>query len=848
MGGKSKWASKTLTDAQRLAKAAAATRAAAEQAAGKALPSLAPKAPRARRKIPKRRGGAAPGGGDEMGVFNTFVLNKDPDCSAYMPYNDVSYPRLQNEKREKQAFAELESLWMVGFLHHNKKTKSEEVAKDLQPFLRLPGSTVLPRVEKDLSKVIEKDLVNKRNDLSPRIYDPNDVRDPSEKDNRTKMSDEERMRLDQLGDQLVKNKQTVSGMRLYEAANYKIRRVIRDKKPRKHPPTLKSTLMEQMFEVERRETQGAIIIQHFWHKYLIIKQLKDNVNKGKRIVIIQAMIRGMITRKWLSLWYKNRFLMIIQWQARFRRHLSNKHYDEVKIEESAAAVKMQKGVRMFLGKCVAYWKRLHLAAERVQCLWRGCIARARSDKVWLDRQVTFIQSFTRFGLAKGKFKEEKAEMDEAASLISRCWRGFWGRKLKNDLLYARETACRQAQVRLLGSEEQFYADHIRLLERRIKRAGLDEKNNELTAVVNQMYKYVEDQEFNYVELMRQKECVSPRAIEQGWVEELGKNIRDHRNLITKFKLECLFDKGLEQRQVEEDFNKRMDNLNQVKMKMSLSAKWREEELEQIWARNQRLVYEMEDIWKRQAIAAERRKWGIKFTKASGKPDKLRRPGRPWDQSAFAGAEANTFCGGAANLFAYNNDHEKLRSGGNESIARIMEKLQLQSYLNQQQQYEALLKPLAENMQMAFTDGKDEVGISKGAMEDMTIPEVGQTPRMATPPEAKKAMATFETYENVEDDPYEDPYFKTDEEKKEMNADVTLNYKTPEERAAARRADNRRSKFRPPVSRLPWQLLDELQAEKDAFSSEKAMGKMLKMKEMREKEERKKMKAMEEEMD
>ena len=49
-----------------------------------------------------------------------------------------------------------------------------------------------------------------------------------------------------------------------------------------------------------------------------------------------------------------------------------------------------------------------------------------------------------------------------------------------------------------------------------------------------MYKYVEDQEFNYMELIRQKEAVSPRAIEQGWVEELAKNVRDHRNQITKY--------------------------------------------------------------------------------------------------------------------------------------------------------------------------------------------------------------------------------------------------------------------------------------------------------------------------
>ena len=163
----------------------------------------------------------------------------------------------------------------------------------------------------------------------------------------------------------------------------------------------------------------------------------------------------------------------------------------------------------------------------------------------------------------------------------------------------------------------------------------------------------------------------------------------------------------------------------------------------------------------------------------------------------------------------------------------MQKLQLQSYHNQVQQYEALLKPLASNMQTAFTGGKDQVGMDPSALEDIGMPPAGETPRLPTPPHDK--MPDFgDYYENPEDDPYEDPYFKMDEEKK---IGTLPDYKTPEERMMQRRADKRRAKFRKPISRLPWQLLDELQAEKDKFTEEKALGKLLQMKQMREKEER-----------
>ena len=64
---------------------------------------------------------------------------------------------------------------------------------------------------------------------------------------------------------------------------------------------------------------------------------------------------------------------------------------------------------------------------------------------------------------------------------------------------------------------------------------------------------------------------------------------------------------------------------------------------------------------------------------------------------------------------------------------------------------------------------------------------------------------------------------------------TCGWETAEERAAQRRADKRRSKYRKPVSVLPWALLDELQAEKDKFTQEKALAKLQNMKEMNEKE-------------
>lgn len=46
--------------------------------------------------------------------------------------------------------------------------------------------------------------------------------------------------------------------------------------------------------------------------------------------------------------------------------------------------------------------------------------------------------------------------------------------------------------------------------------------------------------------------LSPRALEQGWKEELDSNIEQHREWITKRKLEAVFDFSFPTRSLEEE--------------------------------------------------------------------------------------------------------------------------------------------------------------------------------------------------------------------------------------------------------------------------------------------------------
>lgn len=55
----------------------------------------------------------------------------------------------------------------------------------------------------------------------------------------------------------------------------------------------------------------------------------------------------------------------------------------------------------------------------------------------------------------------------------------------------------------------------------------------------------------YLDMQTQRLRVSPRAIEQGWVEEMEAKLKLQRAAITKLKLEAVFELGLELKQKEE---------------------------------------------------------------------------------------------------------------------------------------------------------------------------------------------------------------------------------------------------------------------------------------------------------
>jgi hypothetical protein len=69
---------------------------------------------------------------DTKEFFSTHVLNKDPSAAAYMPFNEVFFPRLFNPVTEKAPPHSIDELWMLGFQHEALRPKELVVHKSIE--------------------------------------------------------------------------------------------------------------------------------------------------------------------------------------------------------------------------------------------------------------------------------------------------------------------------------------------------------------------------------------------------------------------------------------------------------------------------------------------------------------------------------------------------------------------------------------------------------------------------------------------------------------------------------------------------------------------------------------------
>lgn len=675
---------------------------------------------------------------EEGSMFTSHVLNDDPEVAKFLLYNEVIYPKLfSKETTISDPKETLDKMWVSGFLDRaardkekcdilrKNKSKQNSISSSTLPlFLQNEG---LLSINSDSSSLISSSSVGSipsidkfdptlldlpkrvKKSKSDALQEAEALKAPSfESDSSSSLSVNDQYRLKLLKDSLKnyekkkekKSKQLIKSLNVYESHN---RAIKLSKLPPKIYPLVNSHEVDEVFERERIENQAAKKIQKAYIHSCVIHKLRRVFLCMAMAVRIQKHMRGYLIRKRVAEWFVKKSSLMIKWQCRIRRWLSNKHLEITFFQERNAAIIIQSMIRKKIAYIYVYKKKRNLAAIRIQCLWRGICSRIRSDRIWLNHVVIPIQVLIRKMVSRMRYKRIHKEMNTAALQIQKCFRSWRSIQNLSKKLNQREDIYREYTLAMLTAEEEWADDTILKLSHRLDKK---EVRNKLQIVTNDYQKAIEDIHFkenDYLELRRQRDILSARAIQQGWLGELDTNIVTTRNEITAFKMKLIFKKQVLLNSLDTQLTEKVEEIESIARYRDMISDCREQEIEDNRIRNFYRNSTQLRKSKRQAIANEKRKWMVKFYTQNGKPDKLRRPGRKWEPEAFAGPEKMTYCSASGvNLMVGNQERAKgIKEGSKESVEQVINELSLQTYLQQVQHYENLLNPIYGVMQGAL---------------------------------------------------------------------------------------------------------------------------------------------------
>ena len=336
----------------------------------------------------------------------------------------------------------------------------------------------------------------------------------------------------------------------------------------------KNSHLDIYFEIQRREHVAATRIKRCWKKSRVLIPWRKAAYALLGIVKIQAHARGMIARRYIAMWYKLRTEVIIETQARVRKLLSNIHIRPILKYEDNMVRKIQPIVRGWLGR--RRWHRIlcDLCATRIQALWRGVTDRARADKRWLHSTVIPIQKCVRSMIARRKCNELKKVLTHAVVTIQRRYRLYLATSKISKRLFNREMQYRLNIIDMLTAEEDLCNEKVQRIMDRVVKLQIKEKVDQSLKKVTESEQEIFMKENSLIEITKQYEQLSPRAIKQGFREELSKRKDELRNALSQLKRKHIFELSREMLNNEGTFEGQVKELEEWASRSKKISRWR----------------------------------------------------------------------------------------------------------------------------------------------------------------------------------------------------------------------------------------------------------------------------------
>jgi hypothetical protein len=487
-------------------------------------------------------------------------------------------------------------------------------------------------------------------------------------------------------------------------------------------------------------------------------------------------------------------------------------------------------------------------------LWRGVISRIHSDLLFLSRKATVIQRFVRAFLARKDVRIIASHRNGAARSIQQAWRGWISKKQAQALLFQRETEYREDWMAMLTAEEQWTRDEINRRKTALAKSNLENTVQDKRAELVTQYKEIAALEHDYLRLRHQIHKVTWVDLHLGWQKNLHGEFTRKREEITKAKLDAIFKTTLATRKAEEELQAKLEFIENAEAQLSAVQVWRVQELHSFIKRRSDRDNRNSSKQKRQAVADERRKWKVHFYTPSGKPRKQADMARKHPP-----ADRTTYNPGNVDLFAFDKVSNNPHVGSTESVEHTTAQVALQTYLQQVEMYQQLLNPIAEILGKTGMPGLSAFTNFQPASATEVNPGLRRTRRTRAPTlsfatSANENCFSFGDTQGRAADPHDN--LETSRTEFTMDSDYVpftqrddlyntasswafssissaatsrQNGRTRRLNAAQKAAasdagsiatQSRRQASRTRESRVPWHLLDELDAENKAFAMEK----------------------------
>lgn len=613
--------------------------------------------------------------------------------SKYLLYDKLHYPKLFNE--EEVPPDAINSFWMSGFLDRaardGLKIKKLEEAKILKEKMEADAASLSTGADSSGTKQSPENKTIKTGHSFSILESQESV----------ELKDSNKPKPIQYSKRLLE----MIGPYIQHAAEIKQRKQMVDDDLSLN---FVSTELEKYFEIERVEHIAASKIQKAYRGSRGLLRWKEAIRGMRAAQCIQKVARGMMTRIWVARWYFLRNTCVGRLQSHVRKILSNKHVRPKLAIEQVEVVKIQRIIRGKLGRIRFRSIKLHVAATVIQVAWRGIVGRTRADRKWLDRVVIPIQTCVRRMSAVKQCKLERGSINTAAATIQKRFRIYVSNKKVTQKLKDREMEYLFENIQVLTAEESYAEERLERFKKRFFNSGLKEKSEHKLQKLYEKMEEIHKLENDYAEMVRQREILSPRALVQGWIQELEATIFRLREETTKAKLDCLFHEQCEVELSDAYLEEKLLEIEEFSALKERSAYSRNVE----YADQRRRAYwasikQIRDDHRRK-VAEEKRRWNVRYYTSDGKPDKKRRPGKPWDDSILAGPEKAVYSGGHdVDLLAHTQKGDKFRIGSKDSVDKVMRDMTLQTYLEGVTHYETLLNPLMKIMQNTYCAPPDK---------------------------------------------------------------------------------------------------------------------------------------------